>query len=84
PLERFDAWHLSELVVGHRFRKAIACNWKVFWENYNECLHCPGVHPRLSQLVPLFGRGLQDVRDDPRWQQHSQNDDPKYRGGLRL
>jgi Rieske 2Fe-2S family protein len=83
PLERFDAWHLSELAVGHTFRKSIACNWKVFWENYNECLHCPGVHPRLSQLVPLFGRGLQDVRDDPRWQQHAQDDDPKYRGGIR-
>jgi len=31
---------------------------KLFWENYNECLHCPGVHPRLAQLVPLFGRAL--------------------------
>jgi glycine betaine catabolism A len=83
PLERLDSWRLSELVVGHTFRKAIACNWKVFWENYNECLHCPGVHPRLSQLVPIFGRGLQDARDDPRWQQHADDDDPKYRGGMR-
>jgi Rieske 2Fe-2S family protein len=83
PLDRFDRWQLEDLVVGHHFRKTIACNWKVFWENYNECLHCPGVHPRLSQLVPIFGRGMQDPHDDPHWQQHAQNDDPRYRGGIR-
>jgi Rieske 2Fe-2S family protein len=83
PLQRFASWRLGELVTGHTFRKVVACNWKVFWENYNECLHCPGVHPRLSQLVPIFARGLQDERDDPHWQQHADNDDPQYRGGLR-
>ena len=83
PLQRFDSWRLGELVSGHTFRKVIACNWKVFWENYNECLHCPGVHPRLAQLVPIFARGLQDERDDPHWQQHADKDDPQYRGGLR-
>ncbi|HVW70549.1 MAG TPA: aromatic ring-hydroxylating dioxygenase subunit alpha [Steroidobacteraceae bacterium] len=83
PLGRLDRWHLGDLVVGHQFRKTIACNWKIFWENYNECLHCPGVHPRLSSLVPIFGRGLQDEKDDPHWRRHAGNDDPKYRGGLR-
>ena len=39
-------------------QKTMQSNWKIFWENYNECLHCPGVHPQLSQLVPIFGRGL--------------------------
>jgi Rieske 2Fe-2S family protein len=84
PLNRLDAWQLSELVVGHTLSKTIRCNWKVFWENYNECLHCPGVHPRLAQLVPLFGRALLERRDDPRWQDHASEDDPKYAGGLRL
>jgi glycine betaine catabolism A len=83
PLERLDDWHMSELVVGHRLSKTIACNWKVFWENYNECLHCPGVHPRLAQLVPIFGRALLERRDDPSWQDHAEDDDPKYGGGLR-
>ena len=69
--------------VGHRLSKTIECNWKVFWENYNECLHCPGVHPRLSQLVPIYGRALLERRDDPRWQDHAADDDPKYAGGLR-
>ena len=83
PVNRFDTWHMADLVVAHTFRKVIACNWKIFWENYNECLHCPAVHPRLAQLVPLFGRALQDPKDDPHWHDHAADDDPKYRGGLR-
>ncbi|MGO9803132.1 MAG: aromatic ring-hydroxylating oxygenase subunit alpha [Steroidobacteraceae bacterium] len=83
PLERLDDWHLADLVVGHWLTKTIHCNWKVFWENYNECLHCPAVHPRLAQLVPIFGRALLERRDDPAWQDHAQDDDPRYGGGLR-
>jgi glycine betaine catabolism A len=83
PPERLDNWELGKLVVGQRMSKVIECNWKIFWENYNECLHCPGVHPRLSQLVPLFGRALLEQRDDPRWRDHATEDDPQYVGGLR-
>ncbi len=83
PPERLDNWELGKLVVGHRMSKTIECNWKVFWENYNECLHCPGVHPRLAQLVPIFGRALLEQRDDPRWRDHAGEDDPQYVGGLR-
>ena len=83
PLNRLDDWRLADLVVGHRLTKTIHCNWKVFWENYNECLHCPGVHPRLAQLVPIFGRALLERRDDPAWQDHAHDEDPKYGGGLR-
>ena len=83
PVNRLDAWQMDKLVVGHRSRKVIGCNWKVFWENYNECLHCPGVHPRLTQLVPLFGRALLEPKDDPQWQDHAADQDPRYAGGLR-
>jgi glycine betaine catabolism A len=83
PLDRLDNWRLGELALGHRLTKTIQCNWKVFWENYNECLHCPGVHPKLAQLVPIFGRALLERRDDPAWQDHADDDDPKYGGGLR-
>jgi glycine betaine catabolism A len=83
PLERFDNWQLGSLAIGHTLTKIIKCNWKVFWENYNECLHCPGVHPKLAQLVPIFGRALLERRDDPRWQDHAADADPKYAGGLR-
>jgi Rieske 2Fe-2S family protein len=83
PLNRLDAWPLKDLVVGHVLLKTIKSNWKIFWENYNECLHCPGVHPKLSQLVPIYGRGLLEERDDPQWSAHREDSDPKFKGGLR-
>jgi Rieske 2Fe-2S family protein len=83
PLNRLDTWPLGELIVGHVLLKTIQCNWKIFWENYNECLHCPGVHPQLSQLVPIYGRGLLEERDDPQWSAHAEDADPKFKGGLR-
>jgi glycine betaine catabolism A len=83
PVNRLDAWPLKDLVVGHVLEKRIEANWKIFWENYNECLHCPGVHPKLSSLVPIYGRGLLEERDDPNWSQHLADSDPKFKGGLR-
>jgi Rieske 2Fe-2S family protein len=83
PLNRLDAWPLEELVVGHVLTKTMQSNWKIFWENYNECLHCPGVHPQLSQLVPIYGRGLLEERDDPQWRAHAADPNPKFKGGLR-
>jgi len=79
----FDAWPLEELTTGHVLDKVIQCNWKIFWENYNECLHCPAVHPQLSQLVPIYGRGIMDERDDPNWAHHAADPHPKFKGGLR-
>ena len=63
--------------------KLMNCNWKIFWENFNECLHCPGVHKHLSQLVPIYGRGLMARHDDPDWQRHADNDAPEFSGGLK-
>ena len=81
--DRIENWPLQELVVGHRWGKIMQCNWKVFWENFNECLHCPNIHPELCQLVPIYGRRISAFRDAPDWQQHQQDTDPKYAGGLR-
>ncbi|MER9645891.1 SRPBCC family protein [Mesorhizobium sp. M0199] len=64
-------------------RKVMNCNWKIFWENFNECLHCPGVHKDLSRLVPIYGRGLMGRHDDPEWARHADNDAPEFAGGLR-
>ncbi len=37
----------------------VAANWKGIAENYNECLHCPGVHPELNALSNyMSGEGL--------------------------
>ncbi len=76
-------WPLETLATGRVFTKTMACNWKIFWENFNECLHCPGVHQHLSALVPIYGRGMMDRHDDPQWAHQADNDDPRYSGGLR-
>jgi Rieske 2Fe-2S family protein len=75
-------WPLESLQTGFTWTKTMDCNWKVFWENYSECLHCPGVHPELSRLVPLYREFKMTVADAPDWRQR-QATDPGYRDGLR-
>ena len=62
-----DNWPLESLLPGHRQEVTLACNWKIFWENYSECLHCPGVHPDLSQRVPVYRRGIMAWNEAPGW-----------------
>ena len=62
-----DNWPMDELATGHTMVKEIACNWKIFWENYNECLHCPGIHPELCDRVPIYGRGYMAPNESPDW-----------------
>src|SRR5436190_100849 len=63
-LERFGP--LGELRSGFRTVTEVAANWKILVENYNECLHCPTVHPELVAVVPAYRRGdvLEDGRSD--------------------
>ena len=75
--------NVEKFVVGYKWSKIINCNWKIFWENYSECLHCPNIHPDLSKLVPIYSRRLVDIKDDPDWKKLLKNKHPKYQGGLR-
>jgi Rieske 2Fe-2S family protein len=80
---QFANWPLEDLVPGHRLQKRVRCNWKVFWENYNECLHCAGIHPGLVDMVPIYRRGIMEERDDPDWETRGATDDPQFRGGMK-
>jgi Rieske 2Fe-2S family protein len=51
-------WPLQQLQLAHREHHDLACNWKIFWENYLECYHCPGIHPSLCKLVPVYAQGF--------------------------
>lgn len=53
----FERYRMGELRLGRRITYDVAANWKVVVENYNECLHCPQIHPELVQVVPLFRKG---------------------------
>lgn len=56
--ERLSHWNLEHTVTVHTMTVDLACNWKVFWENFNECYHCPNVHPALCRIVPQFAEGM--------------------------
>jgi Rieske 2Fe-2S family protein len=62
-----DNWPMDSLLTGHRHIRELDCNWKVFWENYNECLHCPGIHPELCDLVPIYRQGVMAANEAPGW-----------------
>ena len=61
--DRLAAWPLEDLRRVHRARQRLACNWKIFWENYLECYHCPTVHPELVRLVPVYRTGFMEYAD---------------------
>jgi glycine betaine catabolism A len=66
-LHALTNWPMDSLVTGHRATRDLACNWKVFWENYNECLHCPGIHPELVDMVPVYGKGVMSPQELAGW-----------------
>ena len=63
----FERFKMDELRIGARIVYEVDANWKIVVENYNECLHCPQIHPELVQVVPLFRFGEvwdEEIRDD--------------------
>ena len=63
----FERFKMDELRIGVRIVYEVEANWKIVVENYNECLHCPQIHPELVQVVPLFRFGEvwdEEIRDD--------------------
>ncbi|MDX1408024.1 MAG: aromatic ring-hydroxylating dioxygenase subunit alpha [Saprospiraceae bacterium] len=59
---RFAAWDMASLRCAHKVTYELECNWKLIFQNYQECYHCPGVHPLLSQLTP-FDSASHDCMD---------------------
>src|SRR5437763_1635543 len=49
--EKFAAWRMLELRLHKRIVYDIQANWKLIVLNYNECLHCPVLHPALNRLT---------------------------------
>lgn len=52
---RFAPWRMAELRLHQRIRYDVRANWKLIIANYNECLHCPVLHPALNQLTNYLG-----------------------------
>ncbi len=49
---KFSHWNLPQLRSARRIEYDVQANWKLIFENYSECYHCPGVHPMLSKVSP--------------------------------
>jgi len=47
---KFAPWRMRDLRLGHRITYDVRANWKLIIQNYNECLHCPNLHPALNKL----------------------------------
>lgn len=53
--KKFAAWGMSDLTLGRRIVYQVAANWKLIVSNFNECLHCPILHPALDRLTDYLG-----------------------------
>jgi phenylpropionate dioxygenase-like ring-hydroxylating dioxygenase large terminal subunit len=53
--ERFRPWQMADLRLGRRITYDVKANWKLIVLNYNECLHCPTLHPALNRLHHYLG-----------------------------
>jgi glycine betaine catabolism A len=61
---KFSHWNLSNLCSAKRIEYDVQVNWKLIFENYSECYHCPGVHPALSKLSP-YDSAENDLTEGP-------------------
>jgi glycine betaine catabolism A len=52
---RFAPWRMSELRAVRRIDYDVHANWKLIVQNYNECLHCPVIHPLLTRMHHYLG-----------------------------
>jgi len=61
---KFSHWNISILQPAKRIEYDVRANWKLMFENYSECYHCPGVHPQLQKISP-YDSAENDLRDGP-------------------
>ena len=53
-LERFTRFNIASLRSARRIEYDVKANWKLLFQNYSECLHCPMIHPGLTKVTPYL------------------------------
>lgn len=53
--QKFAHWGMQDLRLHKRIVYDVKANWKLVILNYNECLHCPVLHPALNRLTDYLG-----------------------------
>ena len=61
---RLSRFGLAGLVPGHQVTYEVGANWKLVFQNYSECLHCPTIHPKLATVLP-YQSGANDLTEGP-------------------
>jgi glycine betaine catabolism A len=61
---RFARFNLAALRTVRRIEYDVKANWKLILQNYNECLHCPTIHPELVTKLP-YTSGANDLIEGP-------------------
>src|SRR6266496_1876119 len=61
---KFSHWNMSILQPAKRIEYDVRANWKLMFENYSECYHCPGVHPQLQKISP-YDSAENDLTEGP-------------------
>jgi Rieske 2Fe-2S family protein len=51
----FSPWRMGDLRRVRRVVYDVEANWKLIVQNYNECLHCPLIHPLLNRMHHYLG-----------------------------
>ena len=62
--EKFSHWNIPMLRSAKRIHYDVKANWKLMFENYSECYHCPGVHPQLQEVSP-YDSAENDLTEGP-------------------
>ena len=63
-MNKFAYWNLPNLKPAKRIEYEVRANWKLVFENFSECYHCPLVHPLLARLVP-YDSAENDLYEGP-------------------
>jgi Rieske 2Fe-2S family protein len=59
---KFARFNLPLLHSVRTIEYDVRANWKLIFENYSECYHCPTIHPALVKLTPAES-GANDLTD---------------------
>lgn len=61
---RLSQWEMGSLKSHQRIAYEVQANWKYVFQNFNECYHCPTIHPMLNKYAN-FTSGENDLVEGP-------------------
>lgn len=61
---RLGRWNMGGLKSHQRIAYDVKSNWKYIFQNFNECYHCPTIHPLLNKFTD-YTSGTNDLTEGP-------------------